>query len=511
MADVINKVISLISGEGGEGDSDKDILLKQLVKEISQNKYAKFFKPKQREADAPFAQYFYSLYRAVYPLQVFLNDPAREAKIKQITLEAFLDKHVMDMIKKLSPEEIRERRKNTEPTQLPKQLEDDLAALAAGFDNHKISTADENHDLILSMKRFVSYDFCALLKKFDPEMREGDFLSQPKFSEVDASFLAADIASFLGILPPLDEKVDWKTVFEILKYCKGGTDVIPPAHWTSMLASLRDLKQSKILDLIAKLATDNPVWEAKPVVHPHESLSASFLEQKNREVREVISGIAGSQRNAQINALVNAVFGTTEVTRLNFFTAEKGKILHDKGLEGYTYAPAINHLAAFIQDFLSKEIHELCDILLIRGQWTNNTASHQMSEGFHAVMEITNNISRLDESLDETGSNGPRLRSALLRVDRDKTQARYINSIVGTINEEALHMINQAVPALIVIGKHFKMLMEDYNKKPFELIMNWKELSLVSKAPIAQRIAAAYKVINYFVQLMLLEIRPLEE
>jgi hypothetical protein len=134
-----------------------------------------------------------------------------------------------------------------------------------------------------------------------------------------------------------------------------------------------------------------------------------------------------------------------------------------------------------------------------------------MSEGYHEIMGIPGEIVKLDESLDDNGSNGARLRAALLRVDRDKSQGRYINSIIHTLNEEALNLINRAVPSLIVVGKHFKMLMDDHQKKPFELIMNWKELSLVSKVPIAQRIAAAYKKINYFVQLMILEAKPLDE
>jgi len=244
---------------------------------------------------------------------------------------------------------------------------------------------------------------------------------------------------------------------------------------------------------------------------PHETLSGSWLEEKNREIREVISGIAGSQRNAQINALERAVFGTTETRRLHFYTSEKGRILLEKGLESYTYAPALNHLLSFTEDYLSKEIQELCDIMLVRGQWTNNASSRQMSDGYHDVMEIMNEITALDETLDEEGSNGPRLRGALLRVDRDKTQSRYINSIISSINEEAVNMINRAVPSLIVVGKHFKLLLDDYDKKPFELIMNWKELALTSKAPLNQRIAAAYKKINYFVQLMILETKPLEE
>jgi len=508
MPDVINKVISFIAGDG-EGGSDKDVLLKQLAKEINQNKYAKFYRVKQGDVDPALGQYFFNLYRMIYPLQSFLKDPVKEAKIKHITLEAFLDKHVLDIIKRLSPEGIKERRKDAGPD-FSKQLEEDLAALAAGFDNPRITAADKCYNLIASMKQFVFFDFYSLLKKFDPEIKEGDFLTQPKFAALEGDILAPDIGAFLSVIPRFEIDDDWKTVFEILKYCKGGTDVIPLAQWRSLQISLNDLRESKILDLIGKLTSGNPVWEIKPNI-PHETLSGSWLEEKTREIREVIAGIVGKQRHAQISALEKEVFGTIETTRLHFYSSEKGKLLVDKNLENYTYAPALNHLIVFIQDYLSKEIHELCDILLIRGQWTNNTASRLMSDGYHDVMEITGEITSLDETLDEDGSDGARLRGALLRVDRDRSQARYIKSIVSSINEEALNLINRAVPSLIVVGKHLKILLDDYEKKPYDLIMNWKELTQFSKAPLAQRIGAAYKKINYFVQLMILETRPPEE
>ena len=505
--DIFNKVISFITGDS-ENASDKDVLLKQLVKEISNNKYAKFFRVKHSEADIALAQYFYNLYRVIYPLQIFLKDTAKEAKIRQITLEAFLDKKVMDVIKRLNPDVIAERKRSA-GDELSKLLQEDLSALAAGFDSPRITAADRCFNLITSMKYLVFFDFCSLLKKFDPEIKEGDFLTQPKFAPVDASIIAAEISTFSSVIPAVNEGDDWKTVFEILKYCKGGTDVIPPAQWNNILAGLNDLKQSKILELICKLATGNPILEIKPAV-PFGSLSASWLEQKTAEVREVIAGIAGSQKNAQIRSLEEAVFGHLATVRLNYYTAEKEKILVSKQLNGYTYAPALNHLYTFIQEYFNKEIHELCDILLIRGKWTNISASHLMSESSHEITEIINEICDLDYTLDEEGSNGPRLRGALLRVDRDKTQTRYINSIIKSINEEALNIINRAVPSLIVMGKHFKMLLEDCDKKHSELVLNWKELAGYSKAPISQRINSAYRKINYFVQLMILETKPAE-
>jgi len=328
---------------------------------------------------------------------------------------------------------------------------------------------------------------------------------------VDAGFVAPELAIFVSVMPTFEENSDWKTVFEIFKYCKGGTEVMPIVQWTNLLSSLKDVKQSRILDLIGKLATGNPIWEIRHSAPPHETLSASWLDNKNWEIRGVITEILANERNAQISALADVVFGSAEVIRLNYYTPEKERVLIDKGIEGYKYASALNHLVAFIHDHIEKEVQELCDLLLVRGQWTNSSASRAMSEGYHEVIEIVSEIVELDESLDDDGANGARLRGALIRVDRDKTQTRYINSITNTVNEEALNMINRAVPSLIVVGKHFKMLMDDLQKKPFELVMNWKELALYSKTPMSQRIAAAYKKINYFVQLMILETKPLEE
>jgi hypothetical protein len=509
MPDVINKVMSLITGGDSEGGSDKDLLMKQVIREISQNKYAKFYRVRQSEVDSSLGQYFYSIYKAIYPLQVFLKDPARESRMRQVTLQSFLDKKVLDLIKRISPEVIAERKKTA--VDLIKELEEDLNALAVGFDNPRIAAADKCFNLLASLKQFVFFNYISILRKFDPELAEGEFLTQPKFSPVEGEIIMPDLSKFMTVLLPSETGDDWKTVFEILKYCKGGADVIPLAQWNSIIQSLKDVKESKILELIGRLITGNPVLEIK-TTSPNETLSALWLEEKNREVREVIAGISGSQKQAQIQALIKAIFGAAEISRLSYYTAEKAKILEDKDLQSYTYAPALNHLIVFIQDFISKEVNELCEILLVRGQWTNNSASRLMSDGFHDILDATPGITALDETLDDENNNGSRLRGALLRVDRDKTQIKYIKSIVSNINEEALHLINQAVSSLIVVGKHFKMLLDDYDKKPFELIMNWKELSLASpKAPLSQRMSAAYKKINYFVQLMIMETKSVEE
>jgi hypothetical protein len=507
--DILNKVMSFISGDK-EGGSDKQVLLKQIARDIAQNKYAKFYRVRQEEADPAFAQYFYSIYKIVYPAWVFFNDTEKEPRIRQITLESFLDKAVMDLVKRLTPDAVAERKK-TAGAEISRQLEADLEALTRGFDSPRLAAADKCYNLMAVFRRFVSFDFYEVLKKFDPDISETDFSEAPKFLPLRADTIMADIAAFLSILPPFDAQDDWKTVFEIFKYCNGGVDVIPLEIWNGLSLNLKNLKQSKMLELMVRLASGNPIWEVKPAPPPDEHLSALWLEEKTAEIREVISGIADSQRNAKIAALEKVVFNGIDTTRLTYYTWERGKIYIQKELDSYDYAPALNHLTAFIQDFISKEITELCDILLVRGQWTNNSASLAMSDGYHAVLEMMGEITALDETLSEDGSNGTRLRGALLRVDRDHTQARYLNSIVSSVNAEALNIINRATQSLIIVGKHLKMLYDDYQKKPYELMMNWKELTQVSRIPMVQRLSDDYKKTNYFVQLMILETRADEQ
>jgi hypothetical protein len=179
-----------------------------------------------------------------------------------------------------------------------------------------------------------------------------------------------------------------------------------------------------------------------------------------------------------------------------------GEVYRRKNLDAFLYAEGVNYLRAFLDDFIGKEFKELCDILLIRGQWTNNTMAREMSEALHLLLDKPQEIDDLDTVMSEDGADGSRLRASMLRIDRDPTQARYINSILGKCNGEALEIINESAQALIVIGKHLKNLIEDIQKKHPELLVNWRELNLASKEPITQRMVGDFKRINYFVQLM---------
>jgi hypothetical protein len=240
-------------------------------------------------------------------------------------------------------------------------------------------------------------------------------------------------------------------------------------------------------------------------------LAQTWLENKQTEVQRIINELTTREWSAQVRSLAQTIFGSADTVRLQFYTERESENLTRKGLDGYVFASGLNYLAAFIGDFVNREFQDLCDILLIRGQWTVASASREMSEAFHGIKELYNGIIALDEALDEKGKNGPRLKAALVRAGNDRSQARYINAIVSGINNEAQEYLVTAAEHFTVIETHIKNAVEDFEKNPHELIINWKELALFSKNPLGQRLSDAYQKISAVVRLLNCFRRPPEE
>jgi hypothetical protein len=499
--DLMGKVISFLAGDNTEHLSDKDVILRQRHKELSENKHAKFFHAKTDEIDPSLAMFFYSIYKIILPLRAFMRDTAKMIHLRKIVLEAFMDSSVPDTVNRLNPESIGERVRTTAAADLTAEIQADIDALSNAFSDSCIAGANRCYTMVMALFQLVNYDYPALLRKFDTNFTESQVGVEPKFAALKADQAARGISEFLAVSQAVNPEGDWKTLLELLGIC-AGQELVSLEHFSTMVFSLRDVLHSKVLELIVQVAIKNPIWEAKPRI-PDEHIGEAWLEQRIVQARACIDQINNKQRSGQISALARQIFDTVELTLpLENYVAQKNRVFQEKGLEHFAYAEGLNYLLVFLTDFLEREVHELCDILLIRGQWTNIASSKEMSEALHFLLEIPARITELDELLSDEGGDGSRLKAALLRVDRDKTQARYINSIVDGNNDTALEIINSSAQQFIVIGKHLKSLIEDVQKKHPELLINWRELNLASKDPLAQRMIDDYKKINYFVQLM---------
>jgi hypothetical protein len=503
---LLDRVISIISGDN-ESDSDKRILLKMISRDLTQNRYGKFYRIKTEDADPAFAFFIYEIYQIVYPVQVFLRNPANEFSLKWFCAKAQMDPQMAETAQRLSRESIEKREKTMESTVLISHLQEDLAFLTSSFYNSPRRLAAENcYRLIGTLNSFVNFNFLPFLQKFDPALKEGDFSAKPKFKPVRASYLAEDISDFLAASASIEGGEDWKTVLGALNAANGRAalndrDLIPLEQWNIVLVKLRDLNQSKMLTLMVQHALKNPIWQRKSTTIEKKAVE-SWFDITSAHVQEFIGRLSNSIQNSRIEALAKELFGSAGITRMNHYTPEENDIYQRKGLGGFTYAAGLNYLLAFIQDYLDKEIRDLCDLLLIRGQWTIIEFSRETSEALYQISGMTEDIAAFDELLSEEGKLGSRLKSDLGRVDREAFRANQIRSILNGVNVHALEMINAAALSFLTVGKNLKKLMDDYQQSHHELISNWKELEFYSKSPLPQRLSETYTKINQLIQLL---------
>ena len=496
--DIMDKVFSFFSGDGLS--DEKQNMLKAIAKDLAQSKYAKFFRVRSEEADPSFSSFLFSIYKVIYPIKVFMKDRIKMARLKHLIVESCITSNIKEVIARLEHSALDEKLRTMNGDELIKMIQADTEKLVSMFDNARIKEVNHCYELVHYLEKFVNYNFPGFFKKFDPHFADGSFSIEPRFPVIKTVLITDQIGEFLTLSQPLRPEDDWNSLLNLIKIIEG-QDLVISEQFSTMIKTIREVQTSKILELMVQYTLRNPLWQWKNITYS-ETVGEEWLEMKKAEAAAYITKINTAKKNSQISALLKQIFESTDLVRLENYTVQLGEVYRKRKLEHFVYAEGVNYLKAFLNDYVETELRELCDILLIRGQWTNNTMAREMSEALHLLTEAGQPIEDIDEVMSEDGSDGSRLRAAMLRLDRDPTQSRYINSIISKNNAEALEIINEAAQALIVIGKHLKNLIEDVQKKHQELLVNWKELNLASKEPIHQRMVTDYKKINFFIQLM---------
>ncbi|WP_461247884.1 hypothetical protein, partial [Treponema sp. R6D11] len=180
--DLLDKVFSLFAGE--DISDEKQNMLKQIAKELSHNKYAKFFHTRSDEADPSFLSFLFSTYRMIYPVKKFFQDAKKVAMLKQHIIESCIDEKIKETIKKLDYATLDGKVKKMPGEQLVAEIQKDINTLETQFDQNKIYTADRRYEMAAALAQFSTYNFFGFFKKFDPHFADGSFIVEPRFPAV---------------------------------------------------------------------------------------------------------------------------------------------------------------------------------------------------------------------------------------------------------------------------------------------------------------------------------------
>jgi hypothetical protein len=476
-----------------------------VIKDITQCRYCGFFRIRKKELEPAAGMFFYELYQGLTLAQSLMQNTLQSKLLKQLIIENFLDKDTRDCYGRLCSSSIEERAKTLSPKELSSQVQKDLSSFLAAFTKERRAAIEECHDLLVAFTQLAMFDFTHIIKQFDLTFTEQHY--KPAFGRVPADYVLEDIKNFLEIAYPLQMDADWATLFKILRAFKNDTEVMNGKRWQKLLKHLLAVRDSSIFLLIIRHTEKNPVWQSSPK-YPEEPIVKPYLETVRLEVDDCITRIVNARRDAQIQKLAASIFKTEDLMRMRHYTNEAGEPYLRRGLGGFLCVAELNYLKSFLINYYKKELWELCNLFVVRGQWTTQDLSRLMSEAFHGLIHLSDELLAFDKTFADDGETGSRLRTLVSKVDRDKGLVRPMKGIIVEANAAARRLSVRAVKSLIELGKQLKALYDDHNAKPHKLIINWPEIETVSvEVPIDRRINDAYRQIYNFVRLMELFIR----
>jgi hypothetical protein len=495
---IFQRIFAIFSGIG-DSEAEKKKYLRIIAKDLSRSRY-KFYRPKGQEALPGLARYFHEIYKIASPAQVLLGNSASSGALRSLVIESLLTPEQSELSERLTEAYIVEHAKTISPAQLQADTKRDLAAFLAVFDGEKSGRIDGAYNMLLAFINFVNFDYFFFLKKFDSSLPERSASYKPKFDTINGKHVADDLQDFLEVFGALDLNADWKYVFETLKDYKK-TEVVAATAWAKFLLAASELRKSLVLEQIVRHLKEDPFWKSKPH-RPNERIVEPFLEKLKIQIETITQRIIQERRNSKIDEIANKVFGTSVVLRMQHYTEKANTVFAKKMLGGYTQTLAMNYLRAFLMDFFKKDLHELIDHLIIRGQWTANLESQQLSESYHTILDIYAKIVEFDDELADEGEIGTRMRSAMAKVERDKEAVKYLRGALKDANDKATTIISRGAVNLIGLGRQLKSIIDDYVKPRHEIIINWKDVENLSPRAFKPWIVDTYMKIYYIVQLL---------
>lgn len=478
--------------------------LKNIAKAIKKSRY-KFYNPKTGEMLPQFAQFFFQIYRVIGPAQSILQHAENSKALRQITIEYFVPEDKRDLFASLEPDMIKSRAREKGLEEVSVAVHNTLADIYGVFSPELIERINTVYETMMYFVGFIKFDYYFLLRKFDSAFPERGFNFSPRFEPISAEYISDDLKDFAHLITPFTPAMDFTDVFAIFKLYKG-MDVVDVRTWQRMYNALLAIKRSDILTLIIRHIDKNPSYTT-PMLVSKQDIVEGVLDEIKRQAEAALEQLRRERKKAQLEQLLKLVFDTSIIARSKFYTETGAAQFSKHNIGSYLYTEPFNYLKAFLLDYYKSSVREIIELLIVRGQWTTPQVSQQLSESYYRVMDISQEVVNLDESLGDEGERGTKIRQYLNRVSKEPAAKRFLRQYLDDINETARRIIIETAQHLISIGKILKSLIDDHQSQAKKVLVNWREVENSYEGDIAQTMIEVYKKIYYFIKILQLFVK----
>lgn len=455
------------------------------LREVKNNlsKVGNFFNASKIQVLPQFAKFIYNLYKAFMPFKFFVQRYRTSNKIIHFVVEKYLNdnqKQALEYIYSFSSNDV----VNFTPD-ISKNLDNNLNYLLNNITQEQIRLIDETCGALDIFFDLASYQYYSIIKNFDSLFPENDFIYKPRFNTVSCGVILDDIKDFLECIYSIRDVSIWRNLYDILLEVYGDRDNFPikPNVWLKILTSIIEINKNKEILYLIRYVSGDPDYLPISGVKKAKAKAKLFFNDLSKHVSNERAKIEILQKNSKSKLLAEKLFpGMTLVSLENYSERMHAKITSAiVNTTGYVYSDLLVYIKTHAVNFVKKELSDIINVLIIKGQWKDMEVSREISNDIHSLVGVYSNLIDFDNNLGEQGTYGNRINSLLHRISvGDKSSEKLLLNIIADINKKALILLNEYYLVIKSLERRLNDCLEDYFKPASEkeFIYNWKELDI---------------------------------
>ncbi|WKC90738.1 hypothetical protein [Borreliella carolinensis] len=455
------------------------------LKEVKVNlsRVSNFFNASKIQALPQFSRFLYNFYKIFSPLRPFAQRYKNSNKIVHFVVEKYLNenqKKSLDYIYSFSASD-----NINFASDLPKNLHNNLSYLFKNITQEQIKLIDETYEALNNFFDLVLYQYHLVLKNFDNLLPEDDFVYRPRFSSIGCGVIIDDLKDLLECISCIKNISIWKNLYDIILEIYGNKEDFPIKSnaWIKIISSILDINKSKEILYLIRYVSGDPDYFPVSVGQKPNPMARMFFNDLTKHVANEIEKVKVLQKNSKSKILAEQLFPGISFLNLDNYTEKMNEKILSKIMSttGYIYCELLVYLKTYTIYFVKKELNDIINLLIIKGQWKLIELSREMSNDMHALINIYASLIDFDSNLGEHGGYGNRINALLHRASLgDKSSEKLLLNIIADVNKKAFVISNEYYSKIYSIEQRLQDCLSDYSKVSLEreLIYNWKELDM---------------------------------
>jgi len=484
-------------------DPERKRALRILKKELASVRID-LYRLKTDAISVPIARLLYDIHKYTYPLRKFFALDKTHKQFPPSLIEEFILQFQSDTAREIHESLNEERIKKLIPVHgikkvtayIDKQLKDYFDR----FDGETIKRINDIYTNLLYFARFTYFDFFPILREFDPELEEGNFLRKPSFSSAEGTLLREDLFKLCRTLYTfsVDERLD--RGMEILTSIKG-VEPINKGHFNQLKKWISTLQENNYIPLIIRAIDQKSAPIALPKPGTIDIFSTFSFKIKGR-IHGIVNSIKTSLREQAVGSIVSELFGGKVITVVKNYNEKTNSQFKKIGLSIYKFITPLNYVKAFINKNYSSEIAGTINELIVGGIFLQKDILTNLSNAYYALNKIAQKIDTLDDELDIDGRYSKTIDRHLATINRDKNSRSILEKVIRDVNRRAEVIINEAIVELKDMALSIKTILGDYRAKNPEYLTNIKKIRQRENREFINSLVNSYKIIFNFLKLL---------